>query len=36
MEKNKLTIFLDMDGVLANFEEAAATLPPYTKDLTCT
>ena len=31
MEKNKLTIFLDMDGVLANFEEAAATLPPYTK-----
>jgi len=27
MEKNKLTIFLDMDGVLANFEKAAAQHP---------
>jgi len=27
MEKNKLTIFLDMDGVLANFEKAAAQIP---------
>ena len=28
--KNKLTIFIDMDGVLANFEKAAETLQPGT------
>tara|TARA_R100001015_G_C4631740_1_gene194530 strand:- start:1351 stop:1815 length:465 start_codon:yes stop_codon:yes gene_type:complete len=29
MEKNKLTIFLDMDGVLANFEKAANEIPDW-------
>ena len=29
--KNKLTIFIDMDGVLADFESAAKLLPPEVK-----